>query len=50
MKVGTGGNLGSSRKYTEKLFGPLFLFMVELSINDGHYPSAAIYRLLAVLP
>ena len=24
MKVGTGGNLGLSRKYHEKLFGPLF--------------------------
>ena len=24
MKVGTGGNLGLSREYHKKLFGPLF--------------------------
>ena len=25
MKVGTGGNLGLSREYHKKLFGPLFI-------------------------
>ena len=28
MKDGSGGNLGSGSKYSMKLFGPLFLFMV----------------------
>ena len=33
MKVGTGGNLDLSREYHKKLFGPLVLFMVELSFK-----------------
>ena len=33
MKVGSGGNLGLSREYPKKLFGPIVLFMVELSFK-----------------
>ena len=35
MKVGTGGNLGLSREYHKKLFGPLF-YMMELSFNKSN--------------
>ena len=33
MKVASDGNLGLSREYLKKLFGPV-LFMVELSFNE----------------
>ena len=34
MKVGTGGNLGLSREYHKKLFGPLFYTLWNCPLND----------------
>ena len=42
MKVGTGGNLGLSREYHMKLFGPLFYpwwncpLIIELLLDYGN--------------
>ena len=33
MEVGSDGDLDLSREYHKKLFGPLFVFMVELSFK-----------------
>ena len=37
MKVGSGGSFGLSSEDPKKLFGPMFLFIVELSFNGNLY-------------
>ena len=47
MKVGTGGNLGLSREYHTKLFGPLFYtwWNCPLSVYQTDMYSGAEYSL-----